>query len=154
MWLRCASNLRLVCRPFIPNRLQLQLNGMQRGSEYDALDAGSLTLGGSLEVNWLDPLHPQFLHAGDSFALISAAAISGEFVQFVLPDLTPGLVWTHGIVGSSSGVSTLQTYTLSVTSVPEPSAWLLMLGGLIALPRLRRARQPKACQRPWARSQH
>lgn len=75
------------------NTLIMEIAGLTRGVEYDALDvSGILTLGGRLEVILLDGFVPL---AGQSFQLFEAALFDGHFsdIDFTNAVLGSGLVW-------------------------------------------------------------
>jgi len=103
----------------------LELANTTVGSGYDQLDvAGTLLLGGTLDVTLLDGFAPRF---GDTFDLLDFARLSGRFDAIHLPALDGGLTW---------GTTSLYS-TGTITAVPEPAGWLLALVGLAVLIALR-----------------
>lgn len=103
----------------------LELAGAQVGSGYDQLDvAGSLSLGGTLEVALLDGFNPGY---GESFDLLDFGSLAGRFDAITLPTLDRGLAWDTSALYSTG----------TITAVPEPAAWLLALVGFTAATTLR-----------------
>lgn len=116
----------------------LELAGLLRGSEHDALDvAGLLTLGGDLRVELLGGYAPAL---GDRFDLAAADTIAGSFAARTLPALSPGLAWELALLPDLDGGDT-DVLRLSVTAVPEPHPALLLGGGLLGLMAWRRRTQ-------------
>ncbi|MBL8385175.1 MAG: PEP-CTERM sorting domain-containing protein, partial [Burkholderiales bacterium] len=111
------------------NVLTMELGGLVRGSEYDAIDANSLVLGGTLSIRLLDLGGGQFVPTpGATFDLLSATLISGTFGSYDFAALGPTLTWS--IAYLTDAVGTTDVVRLSVTAVPEPETWILMLAGL------------------------
>jgi hypothetical protein len=110
--------------------LQIDLAGLVRGTSYDAIDCESTAnLAGVLGVEFT---YPFVGTAGNTFDILDAHEIHGEYTRIELPSLTSGLAW-----------DTTRLYTdgiLSIVStVPEPaSASLLMLGAIMLLRRMSR----------------
>lgn len=107
------------------NVFDVEIGGLNRGSQFDALDVtGMLTLNGQLKVTLINAFNPSL---GDSFDLINGSE-TGTFGSFNFPALSPGLGW-----------DTSQLYTqgiLKIVAVPEPATLaLLALGGAMALGR-------------------
>lgn len=85
--------------------------------------------GGAFVLSMIGAPTPQL---GDSYDFLDWFSVSGQFDQLVLPDLPSGLRW-----------DTSRLYVdgvLSVTAVPEPGSWALLLGGGVALARRLRRR--------------
>jgi hypothetical protein len=106
--------------------LEIELGGVLRGDEYDALFVtGTMNLAGTLDVvlwNGFEPL------AGNSFDILDWGHLNGTFDIIDLPALNPGLMWNTSALYTSG--------QLSVT--PEPATiCLLGLGGLAMLRRKR-----------------
>lgn len=103
------------------NTIEMELGGVTRGTEYDAIDvSGALTLGGTLNVVLFDfgdgLFNPQL---GNSFDLFDAGSIIGSFAGINLPGLQGGLAWNTALLDT--------TGVLSVAAVPLPaSVWMLM----------------------------
>ena len=91
--------------------LQIELAGTTQGTNYDLLSiAGNTTLAGTLQVSLLSDFTPQ---PGDTFRVLTATAISGQFSTLSLPTLASDRRW-NVLYGSDA-------LTLAVVSVPEPS---------------------------------
>ena len=90
-----------------------EIAGLSAIEDYDQLQVGeTLTLGGVLEVALLDDFMPE---EGNTFDIIIAGLIQGNFDNIILPSLQQGLEW---MVNRSS-----TELSLSVTSaVPIPAA--------------------------------
>ncbi|MFM8332025.1 MAG: autotransporter domain-containing protein, partial [Candidatus Methylumidiphilus sp.] len=70
------------------SRLLMELGGLARGTEYDAIDAQTVKLGGALDVQLINGFVPK---AGNQFDLIRAQSITGAFnAPFVCPDTYVG----------------------------------------------------------------
>ena len=101
------------------NLLVMELAGLARGDEYDALVVGgALVFGGDLRVDLLEEFSPA---AGDSFDLFDfdPGLSSGNFANLLLPNLGGGLAWDASLL-YSSGV-------LSVVAIPEPASFATLL---------------------------
>jgi hypothetical protein len=100
------------------NVLDIEIGGLNRGSQYDALDiTGSLLLNGQLKVTLINSFNPSL---GDIFNVFDGP-MTGTFSSFNFPALSPGLTW-----------DTSQLYTqgwLQIAAVPEPTT----LAGMVAL---------------------
>lgn len=115
--------------------LKMELGGLARGSEYDAIDALLVDLGGTLNVSLLDLglglFNPQL---GDFFDIMAAGNFLDDFSAFVLPMLSSGLMWTYGEI--DLGVDG-HVYRLSVVqqqgNMPVPGTALLMMLGVMML---------------------
>ncbi len=74
-----------------PPRLLMELGGTLQGTQYDSLTiTGAAALGGTLDVSLVDNFTPAF---GQSFNIISAGSVSGEFSNELFPSLSGGLGW-------------------------------------------------------------
>jgi len=89
--------------------IEMELGGTDPGDEYDHLDVGgATTLGGTLLIVLGDGFMPG---PDDTFDLFDyLGGVSGDFADYNLPDLGPGLAW------DTSAVAT--TGVLGVTSQP------------------------------------
>jgi len=99
-----------------------EIGGTVSGTEYDFYDvAGELSLGGTLELVSWDGYVAQ---AGDSFDLFDWDTLSGEF----------DVIDSDGLLlATGTKLDTSRLYidgTVSVTAVPEPETYALMLAGL------------------------
>jgi autotransporter-associated beta strand protein len=71
--------------------VQLELSGLAPTIEYDQLRiTAASALDGTLEVLLADGFMPG---PGDSFALLTAGGVTGQFATALLPVLNPGLTW-------------------------------------------------------------
>lgn len=108
------------------NETLLEIAGLIRGDEYDAIDVGGVfTLDGTLNIVLLDNFP---LTVGDSFLLIQAGSLAGDFTEVNLPDIA-GLQLILNRTG--------QALSLNVQPVPLPAGGWLLLSAL-ALLRTRR----------------
>jgi hypothetical protein len=111
--------------------LEIELGGLVRGTEYDALDIeGEMLLDGGLRVILTDGFMPT---AGNTFQVFGAqGGMSGEFASIELPDLdNPDLYWSMGRL-YDEGI-------LALGRAPEPGSLSLLALGLLALARRRRS---------------
>ena len=115
--------------------LLIEILGMTSGTEYDVLNVtGSATLGGVLNID----LDYAGLALGDSFDILIADAILGEFASVSNGSINERWIWTldYDLDGSN-------TVTASVSAVPLPAAaWLFMsaIAGLAGAKRLSRSK--------------
>jgi cyclophilin family peptidyl-prolyl cis-trans isomerase len=78
---------------FSGGTLEIQLAGLTPGTQYDQLVVGGLAfLGGRIDVSLLGGFVPKH---GDSFTLLNAGGLIGNFVAGKLPLLSGGLVWGY-----------------------------------------------------------
>jgi len=113
--------------------LEIQIGGLVRGTEYDALNVtGALTFDGQLDVTLLNGFLPA---SGASFNLFDWGSASGTFATVNLPDLGPGLAW------DTSSLYTTGELDVVTSAIPEPSTYAIMsgLGALFFAVRRRRA---------------
>lgn len=112
------------------NTTVMELAGLQRGIEYDAIDVGGmLTLGGTLEIIQIDGFEASY---GDSFDLLRATTIDGTFFNEVLPELGGPLFWTTEVI-DLDGSSVFRAQV-----VPIPAAVWMFGSGLALLGWFRR----------------
>jgi autotransporter-associated beta strand protein/T5SS/PEP-CTERM-associated repeat protein len=98
-----------------------EINGTAPGL-FDRIDGvNSMTFGGTL--NLTTGYAPAL---GDSVQLFSASTYSGTFSSITGTNLGGGLSW---IFDAANG---------TITVIPEPSTWVMLVGGLVALILLRR----------------
>ena len=115
--------------------LLIEILGMTSGTEYDVLNVtGSATLGGVLNID----LDYAGLALGDSFDILIADAILGEFASVSNGRINEHWIWTldYDLDGSN-------TVTASVSAVPLPAAaWLFIsaIAGLAGAKRLSRSK--------------
>ena len=105
----------------------LELAGLARGDEFDAIDVdGTFTLDGTLNIVLLGDFEPV---AGDTFLLIQAGNLLGDFIGVNLPEIA-GLQWFFD--------RDSQSLSLNVQPVPLPPAAWLLLSALVVLGSRRR----------------
>lgn len=102
------------------NTLIMELGGITRGAQYDAIDAsGTLSLDGTLEVQLINGFNPV---VGNSFDFFNWSTLIGTFSFLDLPTLGVGLTW-----------DTSQLYSVGrIFVVPEPTAILMALAAAAA----------------------
>ncbi len=121
--------------------LLIEIGGLLDG-QYDVLDiAGTASLGGTLDVSLSDSGAGVFAPAlNDSFDILMAESILGDFDSFLLAGLGNGLAWQLDLFADEIG--TTDVLRLSVVSaVPVPAAVWLFGSGLLALLGLGRRRK-------------
>ncbi len=108
------------------NVLDMEIGGLLRGGQYDAIDAtGSILLNGQLKLTLINSFNPTL---GNQFDLFDGTLL-GTFSSFNFPPLLAGLYWDTSLLYSNGIVQ--------VSLVPEP-ATLAMLAALPLLARRRR----------------
>ena len=101
--------------------LDIELGGIQQVLEYDLFNiSGTATLDGVLAIALSDSFNPLL---GDSFTILNAQSISGEFsfLNFSNATLDEGLLWQHEYLLDPAGIDSLRIY---VAAVPIPAAFL------------------------------
>lgn len=128
--------------------LFMEVGGLTRGTEYDAIDAFNVTLGGLLDVALIDLANDFSPMGGETFDLIIADQISGSFSSFAFAALADGLSWATNLFTNQFGQ---QVYQLMVegqltgeTGVPTPGALILLAFGLVGIGISRKKRQQRA----------
>lgn len=111
--------------------------------EYDLLNvSGTATLGGILDVSFFDAGGGLFnAQLGDSFDILFAEDIIGEFDLLTLAVLDDGLRWQVSYLADALG--TLDLVRLSVAAVPLPTAVWLFASGLLGLVSVARRRSSR-----------
>ncbi|MFT3785141.1 MAG: PEP-CTERM sorting domain-containing protein [Tepidisphaeraceae bacterium] len=110
------------------NVLDIEIGGLNRGGQYDALDVtGLLNLNGQLKVTLINAWNPAL---GDIYNLIDGPT-AGTFSSFFLPPLNVGLVWDTSYLYSLG--------ELRIAAVPEPTTLCAL--GLAASVGLKRRRR-------------
>jgi hypothetical protein len=124
--------------------LRIDIDGLLRGDEYGAIDAGLANLAGALAVDFTD-----FLPVGDTmvFDLLrsgGADGILGDFGAFFFTGLQAGYSVFAGV--ELDGV---EVYRLRVTrqSVPEPATWALVMACLLSVSLVRAAQRTRCPSR-------
>ncbi len=115
--------------------LLIEIGGLLAGSEYDVLDVtGTANLGGTLDVDWFDLGGGLFsASAGDSFDILSAETILGEFDLLTLALLGDGLEWGVSYIFDDFGKDFVRLNVVATSAVPVPAAIWLFGSGLIGL---------------------
>lgn len=100
--------------------------GLAADTGYDWINVGGVaTLDGAMSIEWWNGFTAS---AGDSFELLTAETINGEFDVLSLADLgDSNLYWDVSYTYDLNGLDSL---TATVAAVPEPSTYAMMLGGL------------------------
>lgn len=133
-------------------RTLIKLGGINM-TEFDMIDvSGIATLAGELQVDWfaMPSLCNTFCldngpftgQAGDSWDILNAETIIGEFDLLTLALLDGSLAWDVDYLLDDFGTDTLRLSIVNVSSVPVPAAvWLFGSGliGLIGMARLKAA---------------
>lgn len=110
----------------------MELAGLNRGDEFDAIDiGGTLTLSGTLDIVFLDNFSPK---AGNSFLLLQAAEIVGDYDVSNLPEI-------EGLTLQLNKTQTTLNLEVQAAPLPEPagssgssgSLSLLLLSGVYLL---------------------
>lgn len=104
----------------------MQLAGANPSQYDDIKVAGHLTMGGTLRVLFVNGFSPV---QGNTFDLFDWGSQSGSFT-LDLPSLSGGLAWDTSAI----------TTTGSLSVVPEPSTWGLLILGIVSISLLRRRR--------------
>jgi len=96
---------------------------------FDILDiTGTATLGGTLDVSYFDPGGGLFAPGlGDSFDILSANTIAGEFDLLSLAMLGDGLGWDVNYILDDFGTDFVRLNVISAVPVP-PTVWLFASG--------------------------
>ena len=123
--------------------LDIEIGGLIPGIEHDVLEVtGSANLGGTLDVDWFDLGGDLFTaSAGDSFNILSAETILGEFDFLTLAILGDGLGWDVSYIFDDFGTDFVRLNVISAPAVPVPAAiWLFGTGilGLIGFSKRRK----------------
>lgn len=106
--------------------LSIELGGTGAGL-FDILQVtGTATLAGELDVAFWNGFSAA---AGDSFNIVSATNLTGNFDTFNLTALGAGLVWNVDYLYDQDVAGT-DYMRLSVQAVPEPEAYAMILAGL------------------------
>lgn len=127
-----GGDLSLVLEPeqegglAIAGRVKMELGGMIRGTQFDAVDvAGTLIYGGTLEISFMDGFTPE---DGTSFDLFDGYSdFEGTFASITFSS------------GGFEGAFNPETGTLTVSTVPEPTVFGLAALGIGILGMRRRA---------------
>ncbi len=102
--------------------LILELGGLGRGLEYDALNiTGTFSAGGTLRVLLSESFAPT---NGDYFDLLDWTTFNGTFAQLDLPSLGGGLFWDDTAF-YTSGIVTVAGLG---SPIPEPSTYAILAG--------------------------
>ena len=108
--------------------LLIEIGGLLSGDEYDVLDVtGTASLGGTLDVSLWGDFNP---FAGNSFDILLAETIAGEFDLLSLPSLTGGVFWEVNYLPDFFGTTDIVRLNV-VSTVPIPPAIWLFGSGLI-----------------------
>lgn len=117
--------------------LQIDIDGLLRGTQYGAIDADLVSLAGTLAIDLGD-----FDFFGDSFAfdlVVSGGSdgITGDFTSVLIQGLAAGYEAHYGIELDSTEVYRLRL-TREAATVAEPGTLALLLGCLVVSAGVRR----------------
>ncbi|MCC5795224.1 MAG: hypothetical protein JJT85_10895 [Chromatiales bacterium] len=122
-------------------RLKINIGGLEPGTGHSQLSVEQLaSLGGVLELALIEGFTPS---AGDSFDILRANTISGEFSLFDLAVLGSGLEWRISYLLDEQGWDAVR-----MTVVPLPGAAWLFLSALLGLGVSRRLDRRSSGQAP------
>ena len=112
--------------------LTIELGGLSAGTGYDVLDiTGTANLAGTLDVDLFDLGGGLFSPTlGDTFDILFAETIAGEFDILSLAGLNNGLGWEVSYLLDDLGDDIVR---LSVQAVPIPAAFWLFGSGMLGL---------------------
>jgi hypothetical protein len=128
------------------SKLLIELAGHTQGSEYDFLSvAGNATLGGELEVTFLDGFAAG-VQPTDMFTVLTSSGSSGISLAFANAGNGQRLFTVDGLgsfqvnYGLASAFAANSLVLSNFEAIPEPSTWILIgFGGvLLAILRFRR----------------
>jgi autotransporter-associated beta strand protein len=87
------------------SQTQIELGGINRGSQYDAVfSSGNVSLGGALNVSLINSFSPAL---GNSFDILDWTSKSGLFSSLSLPALSAGLAWNTTKLYSDGSLSVI-----------------------------------------------
>lgn len=108
--------------------LLIEIGGLLAGDEYDVLDVtGTASLAGTLDVSLWGDFNP---FSGNSFDILLAETIAGEFDLLSLPGLTGGMFREVDYLPDFFGTTDIVRLNV-VSAVPIPPAIWLFGSGLI-----------------------
>lgn len=118
--------------------LTMEIGGVFAGSQYDVLEgiAGSTaTLAGTLDVDLYDLGGGLFGPSlGDTFDILKAEVITGEFDLLMLAVLSEGLGWQLDYLTDEIGsIDIARLSVVSASTVPVPAAVWLLGSGLLGI---------------------
>jgi YVTN family beta-propeller protein len=94
------------------------IGGLTAGTQYSQLNVpGAASISGTLNVSLIDNFVPA---AGNQFVVLTAGALSNQFVTTNLPALPPNLSWTVNYTGTQVVLSVMASnsnFTLTVTTL-------------------------------------
>ena len=126
----------------VASKLMIELGGLSPVDEYDVLSIeGDAYLDGILDVSFLNLGTGEFSPGlGDSFDILVADEINGEFDILTLAILSNGLDWDVSYILDDLGADFVRLSVVNAIPVPA-SAWLLGSGliGLIGIARRKKA---------------
>ena len=105
--------------------LQMEIGGLNPGDSDHLIVTGRLTLGGILELNFINGFAPQ---AGAMFNLLTFATLAGQFSGVEVTGLAPGWQFSLDPTGSALGLTSQSNAVSQPTFLVQPGTNTLLTG--------------------------